>query len=130
MNNALDSLIDALEIGRTAVMGVAMEAFPQGCWGQICDAYEGSLDAAKAFNDYVLPKSEVFISGPQDGQWRVLVVPAEDLKQGFDVFHPNRPSRAWVIATLQAHRFILDKNLGVAPIIIDIRDQYPPTLSL
>ena len=43
MNNALDSLIEALEIGRTAVMGVAMEAFPQGCWGQICDAYEGSL---------------------------------------------------------------------------------------
>lgn len=105
---ALDDLISAVEAGNDD--GVAAyyssRIFPVG-YAHVINAYKGSLDAAKALHEALLPE---WIACPQIGGkgagvkvWHCNV---EDWDTGDEIHADNMPcpARAWLLAILRAYR--------------------------
>lgn len=104
----LDKLIAAVEAGNTDRMMMLLHAVPARQWQQSRDAYHGSLDAAKALHDALLPgwswqhglavggrgsyAATVWLAHENDSLWKV----------NFAV--SSNPARAWLIAILKAYQ--------------------------
>jgi hypothetical protein len=73
-------------------------------WQQIMDAYHGSLDAAKALHDAVLPGWEYGISQNAEEPEPAAYVAKWDAKLAGDGFAAVSydPARAWLIAIIRA----------------------------
>ena len=69
-------------------------------WLDCFDAYNGSLDAAKALHEAVVPGWKVTYLGQQEDGWMVVLARVGPLT-GFDGKHPNNPARSWLIAILK-----------------------------
>ena len=69
-------------------------------WLDCFDAYNGSLDAAKALHEAVVPGWKVTYLGQQEDGWTVVLARVGPLT-GFDGKHPNNPARSWLIAILK-----------------------------
>ena len=101
----LDKLIEAVDAGSIAASDLDPFARAFGVTSAANDAhmaYRGSLDAAKALHDALLP-GWVFevavrpLGGPAAAVWR------PKHKEMFDAI-ANTPARAWLLAILKAHR--------------------------
>jgi hypothetical protein len=64
-------------------------------YGWAHDAFRGSIDAAKALHDALLPGVSVKIFGTSDNEWRVQI-------SGMDAVWGPDPARAWLLAILKA----------------------------
>ena len=74
-------------------------------WQQIMDAYHGSLDAAKALHDAVLPGWSPSVGqNAHHGYWFAHVLKSEDgsIVGDKDGSSPDTPARAWLIAIIRA----------------------------
>lgn len=98
MSEALDKLIEAVEDGT-----FLMDVFPDGRTERIAyEAFSGSIDAAKALHEALLPRPWSCIltvlprAGAADLHWRGNMEPA------FTGISAN-PARAWLIAILRAY---------------------------
>ena len=100
--NDLDNLIEAIEAGRD--FGSLLDSMPREWWPHIVGAYKGSLDAARALHDALLPgwwwvkpdgheSGTIRVVGPDDGDCYPSAVGKN-----------ANPARAWLIAILKAHR--------------------------
>lgn len=102
--DALRELLAKVEAGSNLLVidGFAAQAFPpENAYGKctfhlVGKAFSGSLDAAKALHDAVLPGWEW--RGRDDGRWWVWRT-ASDLQVGEA---DGNPARAWLIAILKA----------------------------
>lgn len=107
--NALAALIEAVEAGvatRAAIEEMGFAALPKMVDGVNCgSAYNGSLDAAKALHEALLPG---WVARPQIGGagagvkvWHCTV---EDWETGEEIEANNMPdpARAWLLAMLRA----------------------------
>lgn len=100
MGSNLDKLIDAVEAGeatehqfltwRPGLSGTRKES------AMMFKAYNGSLDAAKALREALLPGCEVALSNYVSPKW----VARCGLYSGSN----TTPARAWLIAILKAYR--------------------------
>lgn len=112
MSDALKKLIEAVEAGERSIHDLAVTALSQIDWKFIRDSYEGSIDAAKALHDSLLPGWQVHHFGQQwDNKWWIsLLLPVEGDEQGNVTRHSQTsatfdqtcPARAWLIAILKA----------------------------
>ena len=97
---ALDALIAAVEAGKggDAVGYYAARVFNPG-YAHAINAYHGSLDAARALHDAVLPDCAWFLSSAYRG---------DEPEAGIDGFcidvtaSNENPARAWLLAILRA----------------------------
>ena len=96
----LDKLIEAVE-GDVAThdLPAPLDVTLGRFWTTICNAYNGSLDAAKALHEALLP----------DYLWAMTPLgKASVLDKSFNVIaesgYVGGESRAWLIAILKAHR--------------------------
>ena len=65
-------------------------------------AYTGSLDAAKALHEAVLPGWGATVClWPMDNEWQVAVH-SEDLQSGHEEADETNPARAWLLAIIRA----------------------------
>ena len=65
------------------------------------DAFNGSLDAAKALHEAVSPGHRVQLSQTDDGEWLCNIAPDMGAQVVETVFHQD-PARAWLLAILEA----------------------------
>lgn len=104
----MDKLIEAVVAG-TATMGSFARVFPsetaygKTTWGTAHNAFSGSLDAAKALHDALLPEWFYFI---MDGCAEVR----GEMEYGEQyIGKSNTSARAWLIAILRAYRSQVQK---------------------
>lgn len=100
MTDALTRLADAVEAG-TATSADFRAAFPAGNShdsGAILAAYNGSLDAAKALHDAVLPGWDWSVDNIGRSQFCAYVY---DGAKTIIAFNHN-PARAWLLAIIRA----------------------------
>lgn len=116
---ALDRLIEAVEAGAALPESHIYPQYSQKRydasglpWGEALDgsvgdawaAYDGSLDAAKALHEALLPGWHWAISSEPDPEtaivWRLGAGEASGL-------HPENPAHAWLVAILKAYRSTL-----------------------
>lgn len=110
MTAALDKLIAAVEAGGETRTGI--EEISAGVFGlsetsvDVGTAYNGSLDAAKALHDALLPGWGCSIfSSPGYGYWICKAVRVEGGLFREEVGHnETNPARAWLLAILRAYR--------------------------
>lgn len=102
----LDKLIEAVEGGvRLPMDGGAYRLFKDG-WLHVFDAYHGSLDAAKALHDALLPgwTRDVDATAPECG----ITVTLHKVTSFSDseVISADMPceARSWILAILKAYR--------------------------
>jgi hypothetical protein len=99
----LKAKVEAGEITFNAFMNIAEDAL--FCVGQPASfawsAYNGSLDAAKALHEAVLPGWGWLINGYRG--YASVWIPEDDspFPDGFQGIHPS-PARAWLLAILSA----------------------------
>lgn len=106
MSNALDDLIAKVEAGSDDLNGslpwsrtIGVE---DGLYAYARDAYIGSLDAAKALHEAVLPGWWVKEIATSPGRnWLVQINPPAGTA-GFCWANDGLPSRAWLLAILRA----------------------------
>lgn len=100
---ALDALIEAVEAGRIDDDSFCAPFHAKGLCREAVNAYHGSLDAAKALHEALLPGWE----------WRLRVNMAwvwttPSTIQGGDEIEDDSgaglPARAWLLAILKAYR--------------------------
>lgn len=106
---ALDALIDAVDRGEFPVTwdelnmaGVAHNSYGLPCRGYAWSAYNGSLDAAKALHDALLPgwRVEVFNI---DGE--VVLRRSRPIDRAYgEAMWCGEVARAWMLAILRAYR--------------------------
>lgn len=109
--DALEELIKAVEAGE-----FCMSKFPPGLaewFTSICHSYHGSLDAAKALHDALLPGWRMdalwqggVLSRTQD-VWHCRIRCIIDGRTAIDTYERvgyDTPARAWLLAILRAHR--------------------------
>ncbi len=102
MTDALDKLIAAVEAGKCWLIN-------SDKWDNLpinsldaCEAFHGSLDAAKALHDALLPGWFPGLSqNIHSGHWYAWVQTA-DVKH-FSATEPD-PARAWLLAILRAYK--------------------------
>lgn len=110
MSDALKRLIEAVEVGDESVNNRAIEAIPQ--WASlIIAAHRGSLDAAKALHDALLPGWRMRIEQAEivdHGDAFTACVWPNDYTRREQVFRPSGeatdPARAWLLAVLRAYQ--------------------------
>jgi len=96
---ALTSLRDKVQAGDSTNDGSMFRVFGDS-WTRCFDAYNGSLDAAKALQEAMLPKYKISLSEEADGEWRCLVGEV-DVKRYSQVWEKT-PARALLLAILEA----------------------------
>ena len=109
---ALIALRDAVRGGEILQAVDAVEAFPMTptgdvAWLHACKASQGSLDAARALHDAVLPGWAVANIGQAcwdgSGGWRVWITSKEYLTDMTSASAAaDTPARAWLLAILEA----------------------------
>ncbi|MGV8955021.1 MAG: hypothetical protein ACOH2M_28245 [Cypionkella sp.] len=92
---SLQALLAKVEAG-TAV-GVDFLPFEPDHHAKAANAYNGSLDAAKALHDAVLPGRDMVLEIMADGVGYVRIWDGCELSEG-----DNFPARAWLIAIIRA----------------------------
>ena len=98
---ALAELIAKVEAGEDPGFGVWVDVFCRDAFNAI-EAFNGSLDAAKALHDAVLPEYGYGIIGTMsDGSCKACVVPKIDNPPEYHGRNPC-PARAWLLAILRA----------------------------
>lgn len=104
-NEALDKLIEAAEGGEALPMdGGAYRLFGDG-WLHVFDAYNGSLDAAKALHEALLPGWWVQHIGHNLAGWGVrLETKGVSLPESCLLPRHACPARAWLLSILKAYR--------------------------
>lgn len=104
---ALDKLIAAVENGQFTYHDVH-NTWPSDVWPSMEFAYEGSLDAAKALHEALLPKHGYEVSGFADGgPFYASVWPTGHRLEKQILQRSINPARAWLIAILKAYRSTL-----------------------
>lgn len=97
----LDKLIEAVEGGNLSEYHEPgqFKALPFKCWSRAASAYRGSLDAAKALHEALLPgwDASMHLYGKVD------IYNDDDLPSIEGVCIDN-PARAWLLSTLKAYR--------------------------
>lgn len=103
---ALDALIAAVEGGTAATthFGAAWPHAMSFEHSRALKAYHGSLDAAKALHDALLPGAWFRLAGPWRDQWCAIVYTLPSFDVSFRGEHPTNPARALLLATLRAYR--------------------------
>ena len=105
--DALDKLIAAVEAGHVDANWYDYLELPKGHGNATIRAYHGSLDAALALHNALLPGwvATVWAGGEAAGvkYWWATV---EDWNSGEEVSAENLPSpaRAWLLAIIKAYR--------------------------
>lgn len=94
--------LDILKMADTAFTSEG--AHNQFSFHKILPSVHGSLDAAKALHDAVLPGWHVDQMGERDGGWRVVLGRHDgSVKRNYpDGIVKDNPARAWLIAILNA----------------------------
>ena len=110
----LDDLIAAVEMGGNGIeQGLYIKsanAFtPESAYGkctfhEVAQAFYGSLDAANALHEALLPG--VMWQRCQTGQFCLFDTYVEEIGHSFDT--AKNPARAWLIAILKAYRAQVD----------------------
>lgn len=119
---ALDALIEAVEAGNLqhkpyGGMPMATACYPRdrdgrmmpetGGWndGAAVSAYHGSLDAAKALHEALLPGWD-YRTGRDGDDYHALVFRSGRMEEHADDWQmcPNDPARAWLLSILKAYR--------------------------
>lgn len=107
----LDKLIEAVVAG-TATMGSFAKVFPsetaygKTTWGTAHNAFSGSLDAAKALHDALLPGWGYNVKHLTHGKPRAFVAMHPF---SADYVEAETPARAWLLAILKAYRAQVQK---------------------
>lgn len=109
MSDALNKLIDAVEAGtsdRQDLLHMIDKAMPQdnrGCMATAHQAYNGSLDAALALHEALLPGWAPGMSkNVHHGHWFAWV---QNKDREADATS-EKPARAWLLAILRAYRSV------------------------
>ena len=98
---SLAELIAKVEAGDATNDGSMFRVFGDK-WTTCFDAFHGSLDAAKALHDAVLPEYGYGVIGTMsDGDCRACVVPKIDNPPEYHG-RSEIPARAWLLAILRA----------------------------
>lgn len=100
MSNALDDLIAAVEGGTWSFNGWADQPIDRKHMGKVDDAYNGSLDAAKALHNAVLP-GWTNNDHLRRGMRYTTFIGKSVEDEPVDAVS-NDPARAWLIAILKA----------------------------
>jgi hypothetical protein len=100
---ALQDLLAKIEAGE-AVINDFVSAFQDGFAAHSAFiVYGGSLDAAKALHEAVLPGWWVQHLGQVRGGWRVrLETQGKSIPEGMFNLHMDNPARAWLVAIIKA----------------------------
>lgn len=97
----LDRLIEAVEAGNTCP---STKCLPKGCGEYVHRASKGSLDAAKALMDALLPERAAaelrYIRRYSDESYVYINMPSGGVYQG----RSTKPARAWLLAVLKSYR--------------------------
>ena len=95
-----DNLIVSSEVSAMIDLAVNVSDLHGDVWADLCNAYDGSLDAAKALHEAVLPDWYVFIKGQKGYVWFAELMDRDDNR------HPQTegetPARAWLLSILRA----------------------------
>ena len=98
--NELDMLIEAVEADVMPLDGSSYKLFGDG-WMHVFDAYHGSLDAALALHEALLPGWRWDLDAACNaGVWNSC-----DLLPAI-TGEANTPARAWILAILRAYRSV------------------------
>lgn len=114
--NALDKLIEAVEAGYHFRLEGMEDALPFAGWDAFIGAFNGSLDAALALHEALLPGWIVhdFSNNSRSMGWTMVIASeAGDYHTshaGGKVGFCETPARAWLLAVLKAYRSIQDDN--------------------
>ncbi len=107
--DALQELLAKVEAGDRGTGLNTISVFPEPKQAMYCaDAFYGSLDAAKALHEAVLPGSDWFVhmhtAAPSVGRWHVTLRPHQNNHPRMREVGPiiGEPARAWLIAILSA----------------------------
>ena len=93
---ALTELLEMVEAGTATTMAFEDAGFDG--WAEL--AYFGSLDAAKALHEAVLPGYKLSMNGPDiEGGWHVYA--SQGVPPATYACHPDL-ARAWLIAIIRA----------------------------
>ena len=107
MNDALTRLADAVGAG-TATDADFDATWPRAMYGEhyyAKQAYNGSLDAAKALHEAVLPKWSPSVGqNVHHGYWFAHVMKSDDgsIVGDHSGLSPDNPARAWLLAIIRA----------------------------
>ena len=71
-------------------------------WGNVVAAHDGSLDAAKALHEAVLPGCKWGIHEPKPGVFRAYVSEWSPFRPMPTTCEADSPARAWMIAIIRA----------------------------
>ena len=110
--NALDYLIEAVEDGVMPLDGSSYKLFGDG-WIHVFDAYHGSLNAALALHEALLPGWVARVTtGAAAAGVKYSHCTVEDWDEATEVDASNQPTpaRAWLLAVLKAYRSIQDDS--------------------
>ena len=107
--NAMNKLVEAVEVGDEDVNWFPISGHSAAKWGYCQRAHEGSLDAALALHEALLPGWKYSLSndllqhgGPCEpaAVWKGM----DCYSGGFADETIIRPARAWLLAVLRAYR--------------------------
>ena len=99
---ALEALLAKVEAGGISI-DFTRGAIDEQFWPMVADAFFGSLDAAKALHDALLPGWLVEIEIDDDGVWDVCIPWKADPEQcNSEWAQGDNPARAWLCAILKA----------------------------
>jgi hypothetical protein len=101
---ALDDLIAAVEAGKDVPLGRAADAMNVPAdlarsWGGIYRANRGSLDAAKALHDALLPG---WVGDFDTAGFSQVYEDEKEVTLAQAALIPGQPARAWLLAILRA----------------------------
>lgn len=98
--NALDNLIEAVEAGWAPDVLEHSDAMSAKYIRQVMDAYHGSLDAALALHEALLPgwRARIDVGTRRHRCWTV-----DPMNKKVDAYGSS-PARAWLLAILRAYR--------------------------
>jgi len=106
---ALEALRDKVKAGKFRPTwselnnaGIAMNSHGQNRAGFAWDAYNGSLDAAKALHDAVLPVWRVSHAWGSGDKWVWNLTKSNPDQPDYSAGECENPARAWILAILEA----------------------------
>lgn len=105
---ALDRLIDAVEAGADLALGdfyAVLGDGPEAPYMRSFEAHNGSLDAAKALHEALLPGWIFDVTN--DSAFVMREINGLDNDHQYTGIH-DTPARAWLLAILKAYRSTLD----------------------
>jgi hypothetical protein len=99
MNDALVKFLSKVEAGDVVNDGSMFHAFGDA-WVNSYDAYHGSLDAAKALHEAVLPDWRISLYEEDSGEFNCIIGHKTYVKSCEETWS-KCPARAWLIAIIK-----------------------------